>query len=136
MPADIISGMGQGNTMSGAHNFDSMIHSGPFGTKLPMPKIGGTMPRPPGMPKMLGSQHFSRGGRTKGRIPVIVAGGERIVSPEEVAQLSGGDIKKGHEMLDRFIVEFRKHNIKVLKALPGPSISDQLPRLCPHRRRN
>ena len=120
MPADVISGMGQGNTLSGGHAFDSMIHGGPFGTKLPMPKLGGTMPKPGSMPKMLGAQHFSRGGRTRGRIPVIVAGGERIVSPEEVMALSGGDIDKGHKLLDRFVVEARKHIIKHTAKLPGP----------------
>ena len=120
MPADVISGMGQGNTLSGGHAFDSMIHGGPFGTKLPMPKLGGTMPKPGSMPKMLGAQHFSRGGRTRGRIPVIVAGGERIVSPEEVMALSGGDIDKGHKLLDRFVVEARKHIIRHTAKLPGP----------------
>ena len=121
IPADVVSGMGQGNTMAGAHAFDSMIHSGPFGTKLPMPKIGGTLPKPPAAPKMVAAQHFSRGGRTnKGHIPIIVAGGERIVSPEEVAQLSGGDVKKGHQMLDDFVVACRKHVLKHTAKLPGP----------------
>lgn len=120
MPADVISGMGQGNTLAGAHAFDSMVKGGPFGTKLPMPKLGGTLPKPPVAPRMVAAHHFSRGGRAKGHIPIIVAGGERIISPEEVAQLAGGDIKKGHEMLDRFVIECRKHVIDTTKKLPGP----------------
>jgi hypothetical protein len=120
MPADIMSGMGQGNTASGAHQFDAMIHQGPFGTSLPMPKLHGTLPRPPSAPRMVGAHHFSRGGRTKGLVPVIVAGGERIVSPEEVMKLSGKSLEHGHALLDDFIVKFRKHNISVIKRLPGP----------------
>lgn len=120
MPADIIGGMGQGNTIAGSHQFDKMLASGPYGSKLPMPRLHGTLPKPPGMPKMLGAQHFSRGGRTKGMVPVIVAGGERILSPADVARLSGGDLERGHAMLDKFVVEARKHIVKHTQALPGP----------------
>jgi hypothetical protein len=124
VPADVMSGIGQGNTMAGGHAFDQMIHSGPFGTKLPMPRLRGTLPKMPGMPRTVGSHHFSRGGRAGAEhedwVPVIVAGGERIVSPDEVKRLSGGDVEKGHKMLDQFVVEARKHIIKHTKALPGP----------------
>lgn len=120
IPADVVSGMGQGNTLAGAHQFDKMIHSGPFGTSLPKPKLGGTFPKPSGMPRMVASRHFARGGRMRGRVPVIVAGGERICSPEECARIGGGDVKKGHAMLDRWVVEARKHIVKHTKALPGP----------------
>lgn len=120
IPADVVSGSGQGNTMAGGHAFDEMVRSGPHGTRLPMPKIRGTLPKPPGMPRVVGAHHFARGGRMRGRVPVIVAGGERIVSPDEVAQLSGGDMKKGHSMLDRWVVEMRKHIIAHTRKLPGP----------------
>lgn len=119
IPADVMSGIGQGNTMAGGHTFDQMIHGGPYGT-LPMPKLGGTMAKPRGMPRMVAARHFARGGRMRGRVPVIVAGGERIVSPDEVARLSGGDIKKGHAMLDRWVVDARKHILKHTAKLPGP----------------
>ena len=120
IPADVISGIGQGNTIAGGHAFDAMLHKGPYGMKLPIPKISGTLPKPNAMPRVVAPHHYTRGGRTKGTVPTIVAGGERIVSPEEVARLSGGDYKKGHEMLDRWVLEARKHALKVTKKLPGP----------------
>jgi len=120
VPADVISGMGQGNTMAGGHAFDAMIHGGPYGTALPMPKLGGTFPATNRMPKIVGAHHFSRGGQARAAVPTIVAGGERIVSPEEVARLSGGDMKKGHAMLDKWVVAARNHIIKHTKKLPGP----------------
>lgn len=121
VPADVMSGIGQGNGLNGAHRFDQMISSGPFGTKLPSMKTHGTLPKPPAMPRMVGGRHFSRGGRTKsGLVPVIVAGGERILAPHEVAKLSGGDVKKGQEMLDEWVVRTRKEIIDAMKKLPGP----------------
>jgi len=120
IPADVVSGIGQGNTLAGGHAFDAMLHGGPYGMKLPIPKISGTLPKPNAMPRVVAPHHFTRGGRTNGSVPTIVAGGERIVSPEEVARLSGGDYKKGHEMLDRWVVEARKHIIDRTKKLPGP----------------
>ena len=120
IPADVISGIGQGNTIAGGHAFDAMLHKGPYGMKLPIPKISGTLPKPNAMPRVVAPHLYTRGGRTKGTVPTIVAGGERIVSPEEVARLSGGDYKKGHEMLDRWVLEARKHALKVTKKLPGP----------------
>ena len=120
IPADVVSGIGQGNTLAGGHAFDAMLHGGPYGMKLPIPKISGTLPKPNAMPRVVAPHHFTRGGRTEGSVPTIVAGGERIVSPEEVARLSGGDYKKGHEMLDRWVVEARKHIIDRTKKLPGP----------------
>ena len=120
IPADVISGIGQGNTIAGGHAFDAMLHKGPYGMKLPIPKISGTLPKPNAVPRVVAPHHYTRGGRTKGTVPTIVAGGERIVSPEEVARLSGGNYKKGHEMLDRWVLEARKHALKVTKKLPGP----------------
>ena len=55
-----------------------------------------------------------------GHVPVIVAGGEYIIHPEVVRALGGGDIGKGHKILDQFVLHTRKENIKTLRKLPGP----------------
>lgn len=119
IPADVMSGIGQGNTLSGGHVFDAMIAAGPHKT-LPLPKLGGELSMPNGMPMTVARHHYARGGRMKGRIPVIVAGGERIVSPDEVARLSGGDVERGHKMLDDWVVRARKHVTAHTSKLPGP----------------
>ena len=56
-----------------------------------------------------------------GAIPVIVAGGEFIVSPEDVKQIGKGDISAGHKILDHFVKLKRQEAIKTLKTLPGPA---------------
>ena len=57
-----------------------------------------------------------------GRAPVeiVAAGGEYVISPEDVIRLGGGDIDHGHEILDHFVTGYRKKTIKTLKKLPGP----------------
>lgn len=49
IPADVVSGLGEGNSLSGARLLDAMFHSGPYGTALPRGGHGGgeRMPRPP-----------------------------------------------------------------------------------------
>jgi hypothetical protein len=54
------------------------------------------------------------------RVPIIAAGGEYKVSPEQVLRLGRGSYKRGHDLLDAFILEVRKRTIKDMKNLPGP----------------
>jgi hypothetical protein len=51
----------------------------------------------------------------------MASDGEFIVSPDDVLKIGQGNLKQGHNILDRFIKEVRKKNIKKLKSLPGPS---------------
>jgi hypothetical protein len=37
-----------------------------------------------------------------------------------VAQLGGGDLKRGHRILDAFVIHVRKKHIAKLQKLPGP----------------
>lgn len=125
IPADVVSGLGQGNSLHGAGMLDSMFHSGPWGTKaiqshsaIKMPKA--RPPRPP---------HFARGGEPTTSIDA--AGGEYIVRPEAVAEKgrvakaagyhrSKSDMDAGHDVIDKFIVSARRHIVKTMKRLPGP----------------
>jgi len=120
LPADIPSALGQGNTMAGGEILKKMFNSGPYG--LPAPRGGGrgTSGR---MKKM-----FAEGGEAASDqegdggedVPIVAAGGEYIIAPDVVKDIGHGDMTKGHDVLDKFVLKVRKHNIKTLKKLPGP----------------
>ena len=54
-------------------------------------------------------------------VPIIAAGGEYVITPDRVASLGGGSLKRGHEMLDQWVLGERKKLIDTLKNLPGPA---------------
>ena len=111
VPADVVSGLGGGNTNAGGAVLDRLMHSGPFGTSIPVPKGHSSIPHPP---------RLARGGPADG-VPVLVSHGEYLIPPHEVAGLHpSGDVEKGHRMLDDFIVRARKEIVKKTAKLPGP----------------
>ena len=115
VPADVVSGLGQGNTMAGGKILEAMFTSGPFGTALPKIKKGAGAPRPP-------SAFRADGGEVggEGEVPIITAGGEFVVEPEQVLALGGGDYTAGHDLLDQMVKKVRKQVIDDMKKLPGP----------------
>jgi len=62
----------------------------------------------------------AHGGESSG-VPIVAAGGEYVVTPEQVRQIGGGDIDVGHRVLDAFVHRVRKELIGTLSKLPGPS---------------
>lgn len=124
VPADIVSGLGQGNTDAGANILAQMFSRGPFGMKPmrgPKLKIGSPSRRGTGrLTKGAKINVKAFGGATEQDVPVLAAGGEYVVSPEEVAAIGGGDVDRGHKVLDKFVTHSRKELIKTLKKLPGP----------------
>ena len=64
----------------------------------------------------LGSYHENRD-----VVPVIVAGGEYILTPEEVEIAGDGDLDKGHSVLDAFVKSQRRKLRQKLAKLPGPA---------------
>jgi len=89
IPADIISGMGEGNTMAGFQAANSV-----FGRQTKSPEDE--------------------------PVEIIAAGGEYIITPENVARIGGGNIDQGHTTLDEFVKQYRERTIQTLKNLPGP----------------
>jgi hypothetical protein len=63
-----------------------------------------------GAPKPTGSQ----------KVPVVLAGGEYAIHPDDVRKIGHGNLKNGHKILDHFVVEVRKKTTKELQKLPGP----------------
>lgn len=106
IPADVVSGLGQGNTISGGHLLDHM-----FGGMKPL-KTGHTIPKAP-------KSMMSKGGAA-GQVPIMAAGGEYIVHPDVVAHLGDGNHRKGHRILDGLVKNVRSHTIRTLKNLPSP----------------
>lgn len=89
IPADIISAMGEGNTMAGFRVANKVFGMQEAGEEPP--------------------------------VEVIVAGGEYIISPENVAtRVGGGDLQQGHKNLDDFVIRYREMTVQTLKKLPGP----------------
>lgn len=72
-----------------------------------------------------GMMHRADGGMVpdEGDVPIVVAGGEYVLNPEQVMQIGGGDIKHGHEILDAWVKSGRKKHIQTLQRLPGPAKS-------------
>jgi hypothetical protein len=95
LPADFVSHIGQNNTLAGDKFLKKRFGSG-------------------------GGVSFARGGRTPDPVDIIVAGGEWLVHPEAVAKIGGGSLERGHEILDREVMEARKHHIGTLAGLDGP----------------
>ena len=113
IPADIISSMGEGNTMAGFKIARRMFSSKPY-TQESQPYTESEQPYAEGKP--YGAR--ADGGSTP--VEIVAAGGEYVIHPKDITHLGGGDIDHGHDILDHFIIGYRKKTIDVLKKLPGP----------------
>jgi len=115
IPADVIGGLGDGNSTAGAGLMTHMLRTGPWG--VPMPPGGGrrTMPSPPRPPAQQ-----ARGGATDEQRPVALSHGEFVITPEQVAAIGDGDMQRGHKIIDQWIVEMRKMIIAQMSKLPRP----------------
>ncbi len=111
IPADIVSGLGQGNTLAGKEKIGKMFS----GAKVN--RYGGGKFRMPGVPGMRRGQ-FAYGGVPK-TVPIIAADGEHEVQPHEAEQFRYGG-KQGHDALDAWVLDQRKKNIKDLRRLKPP----------------
>jgi len=138
MPPEIVAGLGAGNQLAGAETMNKIVKSvAPYGAVPPEPHHGRGVgiPRPPEPykedqpgpspvrfepPKF---DNIARGGRPRGHnkaVPVVIAGGEYIVTPDEVLRKGKGDLKRGHAWLDDFTLHCRKQTRSTLGKLPGP----------------
>jgi hypothetical protein len=127
LPADIVSGLGEGNTLAGSKILDNMFHSSPYGAKTPSFKATPKFPSPaPMVNPSSGLQPKAqamggRSSRSKSKpVPIIAAGGEYVVHPGTVTELGKGDMNAGHDYLDNFVKYVRAHTAKTLQNLPGP----------------
>jgi hypothetical protein len=111
IPADIISAMGEGNTMAGFKHMRRMFAGAPYDGEgdVPYDGINGPYDEP----------LKSRGGATES-VPIVAAGGEYVLAPHEVRYAGDGSLDAGHRVLDDFVKRYRAQTIKTLSKLPGP----------------
>jgi hypothetical protein len=96
VPADVVSGMGQGNSDAGHLALAQRFNLTP------------------------GRTTYARGGGVK----IMAAGGEHVIDAVDVRRIGGGNLDRGHEKLDKFVVDERKKIVKTMQKLPGPKKSD------------
>lgn len=103
IPADIVSGLGEGNTLAGTKILENMF---------PPPLRAGKIKRHSEIPAP--SRHMG------GAVPIAAAGGEYIIAPETVAEIGGGNLEQGFKTLDEFVKLVRANTIATLSTLPEP----------------
>ena len=113
IPADIVSAMGEGNTMAGFKHIKRVFGGMPYG--------GGSMPYgQSGGPYGAEMPHMADGGSIENTVPIVAAGGEYVLSPDQVRMIGKGDLDLGHKVLDEFVKQKRAETVHTLKKLPGP----------------
>lgn len=143
VPADVVSGRGQGNTLAGAGTLHQMFGmGGPYGAGKAGP-YGGAMggikaskgPQMPKPPKIQTSILSASGGGKEGAadhlgepVPVNLSGGEVVVPPENLLSTfrrifpgKNYTLKQIHAMMDQWVLDERKQHRKTLAKLPGPA---------------
>lgn len=181
VPADVVAGLGQDNSMAGATTIQRMLATGPGGIPFQRFGHGNNIPRPPppynlyggtthttgsgfgfafggeAVPHVTGPHvpnipaighmslghmgihpehlHMKIGGAAKhepketvsydhdGNVPVLIAGGEFVIPPDIVRDhplIGNGDLRRGHAVLDKWVVHERGKHIKTLAKLPPP----------------
>ncbi len=107
LPADCVSSLGENNTEAGFEVVKKMIED--------ERSKGGRV----GMAQKYGLHgHYHE---PKPKVEVIVAGGEYILTPDEVELFGDGDLDAGHKALDAFVKKQRQKHIKTLRKLPAPA---------------
>lgn len=107
LPADCVSMLGENNTDAGFEVVKKMIEDARSrGGRVGLYKKYG----------IKGPYHQS-----ERLVPAVVAGGEYILTPEEVELIGDGDLDAGHRALDAFVKAQRKKHIKTLQNLPPPA---------------
>lgn len=143
VPADVVSGRGQGNTLAGAGTLHQMFGmgapygasgSGPYGGAAAHLR-GGRGPQMPKPPKMQTSILSASGGGKEGAVdrlgepvPVNLSGGEVVVPPENLIATfrrifpgKNYTLKQIHAMMDKWVLNEREQHRKTLAKLPGPA---------------
>lgn len=120
IPADIISAMGEGNTMAGFKVANTIFSRIPGMTGMPGAPSLPAEASLPGADAQLGLPGKAKGGSIEDAVPIVAAGGEYVISPEDVRRIGEGDLDRGHQELDLFVKAMRAKTIKTLQKLPGP----------------
>lgn len=123
IPAAVVSGIGQGNSLAGAKVIQDMLERGPYGIPMPHGRAGNNIPSPP-HPRAEyqagGSIPIFQKGSNPQESPVMLSDGEFVVTRQQVLHWGGGNLKRGHRIFDKWVVKKKKELIAELEKLPGP----------------
>lgn len=97
IPADIVSGIGEGNTMAGFEILNDIFNMDETPHKL------GPESEP-----------------NENQVGIVAAGGEYVIPPKEVESIGGGNYAEGHKRIDRTIIRLRKMITQQIRKLPPP----------------
>lgn len=110
LPAQHVSHLGESNTLAGFKVLRRVFSGIPYGGKGgPYGKSSGPYDEP-----------LADGGAPDG-VEIVAAGGEYVLTPEEVAWAGNGDIHRGHRVLDEWIKRAKADHAKTLEKLPLPA---------------
>lgn len=119
LPADVVSGLGEGNSLAGAKAVQQMLSTGPWGAAMPKITRGSGPPKPPASLK---KKAGGGGNEATGEpIPVMLSHGEFVIPTDQVKAIGGGSAKNGFKILDHLVLELRRRHIEKLKKLPPPA---------------
>lgn len=119
IPADIISSMGEGNTTAGFKIAKQVFETPSYMKGTPGAPVLGGEPGAMAIPEL---PKRATGGSVNEEeaVPVVLAGGEYVIHPDQVERIGGGNMDLGHRRLDQFVKRMRAKTIATLAKLPGP----------------
>jgi hypothetical protein len=141
IPSDLVAGIGDGNSNAGGKILASFFRTGPLGmsaphihggfggphnirmgvAKLPRGSSTGsiiTATKQPGFADG-GYAHGGVHAAPPGHTPIVAASGEFVIPAEWILQRYG-DLKRGHDVLDKVMMDLRKKHVKEIRQLPPP----------------
>ncbi len=110
LPSEAVSSLGENNTNAGMVKLHQVLS----GSQESIRRFFGATP-PSGRAAGGRSQHDGAA------VPIRAAGGEYILDPRIVSIIGFGNIKHGHEVLDKWVMKNRKKHIKTLRGLAPPA---------------
>lgn len=118
IPADIVSGHGEGNTLAGMETLQKLFRMGKHTGKT---MFGGSSIHKLAQGGAPSDEHVGK------PVPVKLAGGEIVVPPENVhetmCRITGKKLTldQAHSAMDQWVLNNRKKLRKTLAKLPGPA---------------
>jgi len=117
LPSSHVASMGEDNTLAGMEHIKQI---GPHGIRKLAHSAKGAhdIVRKHRLKRALGGSTDDNTGHP---IPVVTAGGEHVMSPDDVRVVGDGDVALGHKLLDNWVVQNRKEHVKTLSKLAPPA---------------